>query len=78
MAAGQSAATAAQTRIREGIAPPLAQATVTARRRRSKGAKYRRKATSPSEVTPLIDTGQLLRSITYVFRPKPPKTGIVK
>lgn len=67
-AAGQAAASSAQMTIREGIAPPLAQATVTARRRRSKGSKYRRNATTPSQTTPLIDTGQLLRAITWVIR----------
>jgi len=67
-AAGQSAASAAQARIRAGIPPPLKASTVAHRRKRSKGSKYRRVATRPSQVTPLIDTGQLLRSITYVLR----------
>jgi hypothetical protein len=67
-AAGQAAASAAQMHIRQGIPPPLAASTVAARRRRSKGSKYRRKATSASDTTPLIDTAQMLRSITYVVR----------
>jgi hypothetical protein len=54
--------------ITEGIPPPLARSTIDARRRRSKGSKYRRKAKSQLETTPLYDTGQLLHSISYVKR----------
>lgn len=67
-AAGQSAASAAQARIRAGIPPALKPGTISNRRRRSKGSSYRRKATTAAEVTPLIDTGQLLRSITFVVQ----------
>jgi hypothetical protein len=52
--------------IQAGIPPPLAPATVRARRRRSKGSSYRRLATTASDTTPLIDTSELLRSITYI------------
>ena len=66
--AGQIGATAAQTEIREGLQPPLKPSTIANRRRRSAGSKYRRKAKSEDQVKPLWDTGQLLRSITYVIR----------
>lgn len=62
-AAGQIAASSAQAVIREGISPPLAQSTVDQRR-----AKYGRKAASSDQTTPLIDTAQLVRSITFVLR----------
>jgi hypothetical protein len=61
--AGQIAVTSARNVIREGIPPPLAEATVRRRRIRSPGSSYRRKAKDP---VPLLDTTQLLRSITRV------------
>ncbi len=64
--AGTKAVNSIQVTIQEGIPPPLKPATVAARRRRSKGSTYRRLATAASDTTPLIDTGELLRSITYV------------
>jgi hypothetical protein len=90
-AVGLIVQSAARRRIVEGIPPPLKPGTVAARRRRSKGSRYRRKATAAeqrafnlayemanmfganasmegSPTTPLYDTGQLLRSITYVKR----------
>jgi phage gpG-like protein len=66
--AGQIAASAAQNKIREGLTPALKPATIAARQRRSAGSKYRRAAIDASDVKPLIDTGALLRSITYVVR----------
>lgn len=66
--AGQDAVASVTAGIQAGIAPPLAPATIRARRRRSKGSTYRRKATATSDVTPLIDTGSFIRSITYVVR----------
>ena len=54
--------------IQAGIPPPLTPATVAARRRRTPGSRYRRKAEAPADVTPLIDTGALLKSYTYVIR----------
>lgn len=56
-AAGQVAASAVQTKITTGPFVPLAAATLAARRARGRtGTK------------PLIDTGQLRRSITWVLR----------
>lgn len=71
MAAGQAAVNSIRATISEGIPPPLAQATVDRRRIRSKGSKYRRKATGPADVTPLVDTGQMRNAITYVIRKVP-------
>lgn len=68
MAAGMRAASSIRNVIAAGIPPPLAPATIARRAKRSKGSKYRRKAGSAAQVTPLIDTGQLLKSITYVLR----------
>ena len=64
--AGTKAVSAIHQVIQAGIPPPLKPATVAARRRRSKGSTYRRKASVASDTTPLIDTGELLKSITYV------------
>jgi len=84
--AGTIAASSVQQMILDKIPPPLKPATVAARRRRSRGSKYRRKATpqaqrafieryeagvstmSESPTTPLYDTGNLLRAITYTIR----------
>ncbi|MGY0790956.1 hypothetical protein ACW7BJ_16440 [Azospirillum argentinense] len=65
--AGQRGATAAQTEIRNGLQPPLSPDTIANRAQRSAGSGYRRKATE-ADAKPLWDTGQLLRSITYVVR----------
>lgn len=54
--------------IQRGIPPPLSPRTVRARRRRSPGSSYRRRALTPADVTPLIDTGALLRSVSYVVK----------
>lgn len=69
-AAGMTAVAAVKNRIAAGIPPPLAQSTVDARRKRSKGSSYRRKAATAADTTPLIDTGQMINSITYVIRKK--------
>lgn len=53
--------------ITHKIPPPLSQRTVNARRQRSKGSKYRRKAATPAQATPLIDTGNYYRNITHVI-----------
>jgi hypothetical protein len=63
---GMVAAREVQAHIRAGIPPPLSPRTVARRRRRSTGSKYRRQAMTAADVTPLIDTGSLLRSITSV------------
>lgn len=65
---GQRTVSAVQSYIQAGIPPPLQAATVRARRRRSKGSRYRRKAERPEDVVPLIDTGAMLRSISFVIR----------
>jgi hypothetical protein len=66
--AGIIAVRAVQRRIQAGIPPPLRPGTIAARRRRSPGSSYRRKATTAADTTPLIDTGSMLRSITWVIR----------
>jgi hypothetical protein len=67
-AAGIVFVNAVQARIRSNIPPPLAPATIRNRRRRSKGSTYRRKATTAADVVALIDTGQFLRSVSYVVK----------
>jgi hypothetical protein len=52
--------------ISSNIPPPLAESTIRNRRRRSKGSTYRRKAVSASDVTTLIDSGQLRASVSWV------------
>jgi hypothetical protein len=64
--AGIKAANSIHAVIQAGIPPPLKPATVAARRRRSAGSSYRRQASVASDTTPLIDTGELLKSLTYV------------
>ena len=61
--------------INEGIEPPLADSTLKARARRGdKGAikelenRKNDEAPSTSDVKPLIDSGQLKQSITYVVK----------
>ncbi|MCJ2044749.1 hypothetical protein MKK58_09440 [Methylobacterium sp. J-078] len=51
-----------QRRISEGIAPALSERTVYARLHRRKNRR------SAGKMTPLIDTGQFIRSITYVVK----------
>lgn len=65
--AGLTAVSAVRGTIAAGIPPPLAPATIAKRRRRSKGSKYRRKATSAADVTPLLDTGAMSAAVTYVL-----------
>lgn len=66
--AGQDAVNAVRRRVQAGLSPPLAPATVARRRRRTPGSSYRRAATTAADTTPLIDTGDLIRSVTYVVR----------
>jgi hypothetical protein len=54
--------------IQAGVPPPLAPATVARRRQRSPGSSYRRKAVTPADTTPLIDTANYLNAWTYVIR----------
>jgi len=63
-AVGLIAATSVKLKIREGPFQPLRPATIRARQRRA-GKKL-----ASSEIRPLIDTGQLLASMTYVVREK--------
>lgn len=80
-AVGILAASSVRSVIAEGIPPPLAESTVEKRigRRRSKKWRRERRALVAANVdaglapgaglfVPLIDSGQLLKSITYVLR----------
>jgi hypothetical protein len=68
--AGTVAADRIKLTIQAGIPPPLQPESVRRRRTRTPGSSYRRKAQTAADVTPLIDTGALLRSITYIVRDK--------
>ena len=83
MAVGILAASSVRSVIAEGIPPPLKPSTIEGRirRRKSKTWRARRRAEVAANAaylgeenagagifTPLIDTGQLLKSITYVLR----------
>lgn len=63
-AVGLVAQNSVRGKITAGLSPPLKPATIAARRRRFKG----RKAMVAADVKPLLDTGQLRASITYVVR----------
>lgn len=67
-AAGMEAMSAVQMKLKSGPFVPLSPRTIAARRVRSKGSKYRRKATTAADTKPLIDTAQMLRAVTYVVR----------
>ena len=69
-AAGIAATNAVKRKITVGPFAPLAPSTIKRRQRRTKGSSYRRSASSAADVKPLIDTGQLRQSITYVVRSK--------
>jgi hypothetical protein len=64
-AAGIKAVSAVKNRITAGIAPPLASATIAGRRRRGGQS-----AATSVDTTPLVDTAQMLNSISYVIRKK--------
>lgn len=75
--AGLRAQLAIQNKINEGIPPPLADVTVQARARKGrKGAQeeLNRRAkgfgASLQLAKPLVDTGEMRKSITYVIRPR--------
>lgn len=57
-----------KAKLRAGPFEPLKPATIAARRRRSAGSRYRRKAKSAEDVKPLIDTAQMLNAVNYVIR----------
>jgi hypothetical protein len=64
--AGTVAVRSVTRKIQAGIPPPLSPVTVARRRIRTPGSRYRRRATTPAGAIPLIDTGQLIRSIVWV------------
>lgn len=77
--AGIAGVSGIKGRIASGIPPPLKQSTVNARRSRRTSkmsafdkarSDYRRKATKPEHTTPLIDTADMLGSVTYVIERK--------
>jgi hypothetical protein len=68
MAGGQAAVSGIKVRIVAGIPPPLSPVTVARRRIRSAGSSYRRRATTASDTTPLVDTAQMLNSVSFVLR----------
>lgn len=77
-AIGMRAASAVQSYLSSGLSPPLAEATVRARLRRTqRGQRTLRTLRNQgadlaqwgaANFKPLIDTGQLRRAITYVIR----------
>jgi hypothetical protein len=69
-AAGFSATISVQRKLHTGPFVPLRPGTIAARRRRSAGSSYRRKATTAADVKPLIDTAQMLRAVVHVVRTK--------
>lgn len=66
--AGMKAVDGVKNRIESNIPPPLAESTVARRRQRSTGSSYRRKAVTASDTTALIDSAQMINSISYVVR----------
>jgi hypothetical protein len=70
-AAGQEAASAVQQKITDGPFEPLAPSTIRARERKLLGTTAltpSQRAAGFADIKPLIDTGQLRASITYVIR----------
>lgn len=67
-AAGTLAVSGVKRYLTTAAFAPLQPSTVRNRRRRGKGSRYRRKATTAADVRPLIDTGQLRNAVTYVIR----------
>jgi hypothetical protein len=70
-AAGMAGATGAQQKITDGPFAPLAPRTIAARRAKLRGTTAltaAQRAGGFVDIRPLIDTGQLRRSITYVIR----------
>lgn len=63
-AAGMAAVSSVKVRIVSGLEPPLKPATIRARQRRTPS----RQAATSADVTPLVDTAQLLNSISYVIK----------
>lgn len=63
-AAGTTAVSAVKNRIVAGLQPPLSPVTIALRRARTPS----RKARVASDTTPLVDTAQMLNSISYVVK----------
>ena len=63
-AAGTTAVSAVKNRIVAGLQPPLSPVTIARRRARTPS----RQARSQSDTTPLVDTAQMLNSISYVIK----------
>jgi hypothetical protein len=64
-AAGMTALLAVKLRITSHIPPPLAPRTVAARKRKH---KYHKGKVTADDLTPLIDTSQLMNSLAYTIR----------
>lgn len=71
-AAGLYAVTSIKTTIQARIPPPLAPATVAARIRKNPNRKRTAQGQNlgPNDFTPLIDSAQLVNSISYIVRTK--------
>ena len=69
-AAGMTAVQSVKTRTSAGVPPPLAPRTIAARRRKHKNTKAGISTLPPQfgGMTPLIDTAQMLNSVTYTIR----------
>jgi len=63
-AAGMTAVSSVKGRIVDGLQPALSPRTIAARRSRTPS----RQARTSDDVTPLVDTAQMLNSITYVIK----------
>jgi len=63
-AAGMTAVSSTKRRIVDGLQPELSQRTIDRRRARTPS----RQAQTSVDVTPLVDTAQMLNSITYVIK----------
>jgi hypothetical protein len=66
-AAGLTALTAVKLVITSHIPPPLAPRTVAARKAKR---KYHKGKVAATDLTPLVDTGQLINSLAYSIRRK--------
>lgn len=71
-AAGLAAQTSVRQQIRDGSLEPLKESTIRRRMSRSvnkrKGIRYNQVTQQYEGVTPLIDTGQMIRAISYIVR----------
>jgi|SRR5215471_3641804 len=63
-AAGMTAVSSTKRRIVDGLQPELSQVTIDRRRARTPS----RQARSADDTTPLVDTAQMLNSISYVIK----------